>query len=152
MELSHQQKALLREIQRDSSLSVAELAERTGTAQSTAWRRLQEFDASGVVRGRVVLLDPDKVDAGFCVFANITLADHSEQAIAGFDSLVKNHTEIQECHKLTGSADYILKIRTKDVAAYEDFMTRNLLRSAYVGAVASSVSLKQLKSTTELPL
>ena len=77
---------------------------------------------------------------------------HSEQAIAKFDSLVKNHAEIQECHKLTGSADYILKIRTRDVAAYEDFMTHNLLRNPSVGAVASSVSLKQLKSTTELPL
>lgn len=152
MDLSHQERALLREIQRDASLSVTELAERSGMAQSTAWRRLQDFEARGVIRGRVVLLDPDKIDAGFCVFANVTLADHSEQAIARFDSLVKNHAEIQECHKLTGSADYILKIRTRDVVAYEDFMTHNLLRNPSVGAVASSVSLKQLKSTTELPL
>jgi len=152
LNLSDQEKALLREIQRDASLSVTDLAERVGMAQSTAWRRLQEFENQGVIRGRVALLDPAKVDAGFCVFANITLGDHSEEAVAAFASLVKNHSEIQECHKLTGSADYVLKIRTRDVEEYENFMTHNLLRNPFVSAVSSSVSLKQLKSTTELPL
>lgn len=152
MELTDQEKALLREIQRDSTLPVAELAQRAGMAQSTAWRRLQDFEARGIIRGRVTLLNAAKIDAGFCIFANITLDDHSEASVTAFENLVQRHAEIMECHKLTGGADYVLKIRTRDVVEYETFMTHNLLRHPFVRAVSSSVSLKELKSTTELPL
>lgn len=152
MEFTDQEKALLREIQRDSTLPVAELAQRAGMAQSTAWRRLQDFEARGIIRGRVTLLNAAKIDAGFCIFANITLADHSEESVTAFENLVQRHAEIMECHKLTGGADYVLKIRTRDVVEYETFMTHNLLRHPFVRAVSSSVSLKELKSTTELPL
>ncbi len=152
MELTDQEKALLREIQRDSTLPVAELAQRAGMAQSTAWRRLQDFEARGIIRGRVTLLNAAKIDAGFCIFANIILDDHSEESVTAFENLVQRHAEIMECHKLTGGADYVLKIRTRDVVEYETFMTHNLLRHPFVRAVSSSVSLKELKSTTELPL
>ena len=152
MKFSDQEKAILREIQQDSAASLATLAERVGMAQSTLWRKLQEFDATGIVTARVALLDPAKVGAKLCVFATVSLQDHSEASLAAFSRLIDRHPEILECHAITGSADYMLKIHTADVESYEHFMTNALLRSDVVQAVHSSFSLKALKRTTSLPV
>ncbi|MEQ9673376.1 MAG: Lrp/AsnC family transcriptional regulator [Roseovarius indicus] len=152
MKFSDQEKALLREIQQDSAASLATLADRVGMAQSTLWRKLQEFDAAGIVTARVALLDPAKVGAKLCVFATVSLQDHSEASLAAFSRLVDRHPEILECHAITGTADYMLKIHTADVESYEHFMTHALLRSDVVQAVHSSFSLKALKRTTSLPV
>ncbi|MEQ8896559.1 MAG: Lrp/AsnC family transcriptional regulator [Roseovarius sp.] len=152
MKFSDQESALLREIQQDSAASLATLAERVGMAQSTLWRKLQEFDAAGIVTARVALLDPAKVGAKLCVFATVSLRDHSEASLAAFSRLVDRHPEILECHAITGTADYMLKIHTADVESYEHFMTHALLRSDVVQAVHSSFSLKALKRTTSLPV
>lgn len=152
MKLSDQDISILREIQRDASLSLADLAERTGMASSTLWRRVQDLETAGIITGRVTLLDPAKVGAKLAVLASIRLADHSEQAIAAFTSLVKSHPEIMECHAVSGTSDYFIKVRVADVEAYEAFMTHNLLRSRYVKSVVSSFVLKEIKSTTALPL
>ncbi len=152
MKLSDQDRALLRELQQDAARPLAELGEAVGLSQSTVWRKLQEFEAAGIVTGRVALLDAAKVGAKLCVFAQVSLADHSEEAVAGFARIVRSHAEILECHAISGTADYILKIRTADVEAYEQFMTHALLRSRFVRAVVSSFSLRQIKHTTALPL
>lgn len=152
VEFSNQDRALLREIQRDGSLSLAALAERCGMAQSTVWRKLQEFEASGLIRGRVALLDPGKVGCPLTVLASISLANHSEATVRGFAAIVAAHAEIVECYSLSGASDFQLKIRVRDVEAYERFMTQVLLRSDYVQGMHSSFVLKELKATTEVPL
>jgi len=152
VKISDQDRAILREIQRDAAQSLATLAESTGMAQSTLWRRLNDLESAGVIRRRVALLDPAKVGAKLCVLAQITLEDHSEEMLAGFTRMVETHPEILECHKVSGAADYILKVRVADVEAYEDFQTRYLLRSPWVRSVLSSFVLREVKSTTELPL
>ncbi|MEM8630960.1 MAG: Lrp/AsnC family transcriptional regulator [Pseudomonadota bacterium] len=152
MKFSDQEKRLLDEIQSDTTRSLAELAETIGMAQSTLWRKLQEFEATGLIRSRVALLDPAKAGAKLCVLASVSLHDHNEAAVDGFAALVKRLPEILECHSVSGTADYILKIRCRDVEAYEVFMTRNVLRSEYVQSVVSSFALKEIKSTTALPL
>ena len=152
MKLSDRDKAILREIQRDATASLAVLSERLSMAQSTLWRKLNDLESTGVVTGRVALLDPAKVGAKLCVLALVRLEDHSEEAVAGFTRLVSLHSEILECFKVSGAADYILKIRTADVEAYEAFQTRHLLRSPWVRSVQSSFVLREVKATTELPL
>ncbi|MDH3263278.1 MAG: Lrp/AsnC family transcriptional regulator [Paracoccaceae bacterium] len=142
----------MREIQSDASASLAELGERVGMANSTVWRKLQEFEAAGLIRRRVALLDPAKAGAKLCVFAQVTLESHAEATVAGFARMVAGHPEIMECHAVSGTADYILKIRVADVEAYEAFMSANLLRSQHVRAVVSSFSLRELKYSTALPL
>lgn len=152
MKFSDPEKALLREIQKDASASLADLATRVGMAQSTLWRKLNEFEAAGILRRRVALLDPAKLQAKLCVFASVSLNDHSEEAVSDFASVVRAHPEIMECHAVSGTSDYILKIRVRDVEAYEHFMTQTLLRNRHVHSVVSSFALKELKYTTELPV
>jgi Lrp/AsnC family transcriptional regulator len=152
MEFSDQEVAILREIQADASLSLAELSQRVGMAQSTVWRRLQEFDAAGLIRARVAILDPAKAGVKLCVLAQVTLTDHAEASVAGFVALVRRLPEVLECHSVSGTADYMLKVRVRDVEAYEAFMSHHLLRSGFVRAVVSSFVLKEIKATTALPL
>ena len=121
MNLNDQERQLLREIQRDCTLSQVALAERCGMAPSTVWRKLQEFENSRLIAGRVALLDPVLAGRKLCVLAHITLADHSEAAIEGFTRLVERHADIQECFKVSGTSDYMLKIRVADVEAYGKF-------------------------------
>ncbi|MEM8690542.1 MAG: Lrp/AsnC family transcriptional regulator [Pseudomonadota bacterium] len=152
MEFSTTENAILKEIQRDSSGSLTQLAERLGMAQSTLWRKVQELEAAGVIRARVALLDPAKVGCKLSVLASVTLTDHADETLKGFARLIEGHPEIVECLATSGQADYRMKIRVADVEAYEVFMSQTLLRSAYVREVHSSFVLKELKSTTELPL
>ncbi|MBT8416797.1 MAG: Lrp/AsnC family transcriptional regulator [Silicimonas sp.] len=152
MKLSDQDRSILREIQRDADVSLAALAERLGMAQSTLWRRMNDLQQAQIIRRKVALVDAGKVGAKLCVLAMVTLEDHSEEAVAGFTRMVGLHPEIQECMKVSGVADYILKIRAADVEAYEAFQTRHLLRSAWVRSVQSSFVLKEVKATTELPV
>ncbi len=148
MEFSDPERALLRELQSDATQSLADLAGRTGMAQSTVWRRLQEMEAAGVIRARVALLDPAKVGAKLCVLAAISLTDHSEANVAGFAALIRRLPEVLECHSVSGTADYMLKVRVRDVEAYEAFMSHFLLRSGFVRSVTSSFVLKEIKATT----
>ena len=152
MEISDQDRRLLSALQGDGSASLAEIAARVGMSTSTVWRRMQDLESGGVIRGRVVLVDPKKAGVGLCIFATVRLSDHAEAAISGFARIVDSHPEIMEAHAVSGTADYILKIRCADVEAYESFMSQTLLRSPLVKSVVSSFSLRTLKYTTELPL
>ncbi|TDX88264.1 AsnC family transcriptional regulator [Neorhizobium sp. R1-B] len=143
---------LLQLVQAGDGFSLAELAEKAGMSQSTAWRKIQELEADGVIRKRVALLDPAKLDLKLCIIAHVTLEDHHEEAIEAFANVVRDRPEIMECYALSGTFDYMLKIRAADVEAYEAFMTRHLMRNPHVRNVVSSFVLRELKSTTELPI
>ncbi len=152
MKISNQDRQLLNLLQQDASTSLADLAERAGMASSTVWRKVQDFEAAGLITSRVALLDPKRADTNLCVFASVRIKDHSEESVAAFARIVETHPEIMEAHAVAGTADYLLKLRCKDVEAYEDFMTHNLLRNPAIKSVSSSFSLKELKYTTALPL
>lgn len=151
-ESGNPERKLLQLIQADSSLSLAELAEKSGMSQSSAWRKVQELEAAGVIRKRVTLLDPRKLDLKLCVIAHVTLEDHHEEAVASFAAVVEERPEIMECFALSGTSDYMLKIRAKDVEDYDAFMTRYLMRNPHVRTVVSSFVLRELKFSTELPI
>lgn len=152
MEFSDQDRLLLAALQKDANRSLAELAQEAGMGTSTVWRKVQEFEAAGLIKGRVALLDPKGTGAGLCVFATVQLENHSEEAIRTFARILRSHPEIMEAHAISGTADYILKVRCKDVESYEAFMTHKLLRSEVVRSVNSAFSLKEMKYTTALPL
>lgn len=151
-ETGNSERKLLQLLQADSSLSLAELADKAGMSQSSAWRKIQEMEATGVIRKRVTLLDPRKLDLKLCVVAHVTLEDHHEEAVASFASVVQERPEIMECYALSGTFDYMIKVRAKDVESYEAFMTRYIMRNPHVRTVVSSFVLRELKFSTELPI
>lgn len=152
MKLDDHDRALLRHLQRDATLTLQELADRVGLSQASVWRRLQSLEASGALLGRVALVDPDAVGVPVCVLTSLTIRDHSPETRAAFEAFVKSHDEIMECYAVSGSYDYMLMVRVRDVAAYETFLMTHVLGNPVVASAASAFTLRRLKYTTAVPL
>lgn len=143
---------LLRILQRNALLPIAEIAEKVGLSHTPCWRRIRRLEESGVITRRVTILDPGKVNLPVSVFANVTMSSHSKTALTSFERAVEKEAEIVDCYSVTGSSDYLLRISVPDVAAYERYLKEHLVHLPNVDQVHSSFALREVKHTTELPI
>jgi Lrp/AsnC family transcriptional regulator len=139
-------------LQEDATLTLRELAERLALSQSTVWRRVQELEGSGVITGRVTLVDPRKAGLNVCVFVHVNLRDHGAQSRERFDTFIRTEPRILESFAVTGEYDYVLIVRTDTVEAFDEFLMHHLLSHPSVARASSSLTLRQQKYTTALPL
>ena len=139
-------------IQKDAALSVAEIADRVGLSSSPCWRRIKRMEETGIIRGRVTILDRDTLGLGFEVVANVKLALPSKENLEKFERLVQKWPEVLECMTVTGAVDYIIRITTTDMHAYDAFLREKLLGSGLVSDVQSRIVINVAKRTTALPL
>jgi len=144
--------AILQLLQTDAAATLEELAESAALSPASAWRRVKALEDAGVIAARVTLLNPVKAGRGMCVFADVSLHDHSPENREAFERFVCAAVEVMECHSTAGARDYLLKIRVPDVAAYEAFLMEALLTHPAVASASSSFSLRELKYTTALAL
>lgn len=143
---------LLRTIQSEPDLAVAELARLAGLSQTPAWRRLKRLQDEGYISGRAVLLDAGRLGLTVNVFAYIRLKHHDEETLESLEQEVHQHPEIVECFSMSGDSDYVLRIMVRSVEDYEKFHKRVLLHLPGVAYINSSFSLKGVKLTTKIPL
>lgn len=106
----------------------------------------------GIVQGRVTLLDRNALGLGFEVFANVKLALPSKDNLEAFETMVEDWPEVMECMTVTGAVDYIIRVTTTDMHAYDDFLRNKLLGSGLVSDVQSRIIINVAKRTTALPL
>ncbi|MCZ8132341.1 MAG: Lrp/AsnC family transcriptional regulator [Steroidobacteraceae bacterium] len=151
-ELDRTDLRILDALQRDGALSAAELAERVGLAVTTCWRRVRRLEDTGVIRGRVALLDREQVGLGVTVFAHVKLSAHGRDNLARFDQAIRKHPEVLECYTLMGDWDFLLRIVARDIKGYEAFFLDHLSKIAGVQSVSSSIAMTVVKETTQLPL
>lgn len=144
--------AILRLLQADASVTLETLAEAAALSTASAWRRVKALEVAGVIVGRVTLADPVKTARALCVFADVSLHDHTPANRDAFERFVATAEDVMECHSTAGGRDYLLKIRVADVAAYEVFLMEHLLAHKAVASATSSFSLRELKYTTALPV
>ena len=143
---------LLRTIQSEPDLAVAELARLAGLSQTPTWRRLKRLQDEGYISGRAVLLDACRLGLTVNVFAYIRLKHHDEETLESLEQEVHQHPEIVECFSMSGDSDYVLRIMVRSVEDYEKFHKRVLLHLPGVAYINSSFSLKGVKLTTKIPL
>jgi len=143
---------LLSFLQADGKLSNQDLAERTSLSAPACWRRVRRLEEAGVIRQYVALLDGSRVGFGLLVFAFVDLENHHADTVADFDRFVAERPEILECHMLSGNHDYLLRIVTADMQAYEEFLRLRLLPSRSVRSVNTSFSMNAKKMSTALPI
>jgi len=143
---------LLRTVQEDARLSNVELAERIGLSASPCLRRLRRLEEDGVIKGYMTLLDQKAVGLPVNVFISVTLKEQSERALDEFESRIRELREVMECYLITGTADYLLRVVTADLAAYESFLKEHLTRIPAIASIQSSFALKQVSFRTALPL
>jgi Lrp/AsnC family transcriptional regulator len=151
-ELSAVDIRILEQIQKDSSLSTSELADRVGLSQSPCWRRLQRLKDEGYVRGEVALVDRALLGTTLLIFANLKMATLNDEKRAEFMRKVENTPEILECHTLFGDMDVMIKVLAPSLDWYQKFIFSVILKLPGVIDIQSTVTLTELKSTTALPL
>ena len=139
-------------IQRDAGLSVAEIAERVGLSSSPCWRRIKRLEEAGIIVGRVTLLDRQQLGLDFEVVASVKLALPTRENLEAFEALVQHWPEVVECMTVTGAVDYVIRILTTDMHAYDNFLRDKLLGSALVSDVQSRIIINVAKRTTAMPL
>lgn len=152
MKLDRIQTQLLNELQKDSRASTNELAERVGLSASPCWRRIREMEEAGIIRGYVALLDRRKVGLDTCVWTLVRLKKHGAGALSAFEDEVKACRQVVECYELAGENDFLLKVYLPNMDAYSEFMHSFLLKLADVDVVRTSVTLREIKNETALPL
>jgi Lrp/AsnC family transcriptional regulator len=143
---------IIRELQRDASLSHAALAERVGASAASVWRRVRALEASGVLGRTVRLADAHALGRSVNVLCQVRMTRQTISARAEFEEFIQSREEIVECYAMSGEWDYLLRIAVKDVADYDRFVMRGVLAHPSVANAASNFALRQVKYTTEIPV
>ena len=143
---------ILEILQRDATLSVAEVADQVGLSQSTCWRRINLLEQAGVIGARVALLNAKALGLEVTVFANIKLSAHGRRSLSEFEEAIAVFPEVTECYTMSGEMDFLLRIVSRDIESYERFLRSTLLQMPSVQEVHSHIALSQVKFTTALPL
>jgi Lrp/AsnC family transcriptional regulator len=143
---------ILRILQRDASLPIAEVAREAGMSQSPAWRRIKRLKDAGAIRAVVALVDREAVGLNFVAYAFVKLGLPSRQNMDNFDRLVKLWPEVLLCERVTGAVDYLIKVVTEDIGAYDRFLRYKLLDNEFVTDVQSRIVVSTIKDTPALPI
>ncbi len=143
---------ILEQIQRDSSLSTGELADRIGLSQSPCWRRLQKLKDEGYIRKQVALLDRSKFGLSFVIFAHLKMTMLTEEKREDFLRKVDLTPEILECHTVFGEMDLILKVLAPSLPWYQNFIFNVILKLPGVQDIQSTVTLTEVKYETAIPV
>ena len=153
MKLDRLDKRILREIQRDGTITNLELAERIGLSPSPCARRVKQLEDAGIILDRVTLLDPKKLDLELTALIQISMDRHTPDRFEKFEEQIRSYAEVAECLLITGqSADYQLKVVVPDMEYYQEFLLNKITRIEGVTDVHSSFMLREVQNTTALPL
>lgn len=142
---------ILRILQEDATRPVAEIGKEVGLSTTPCWRRIQKLEEAGIVRRRVALLDPAKVNVGVTVIVSIKTDRHEIGWLEKFHAAVVDFPEVVEFYRMSGEIDYLLRVVVPDIAAYDAFYKR-LISRIEISKVSSAFAMEQIKYTTSLPL
>ena len=144
-------KAILRLVQTDTTLSLDDIAVRVGSSKTPVWNRLKRLRDDGVIAREVAILDPAALGLDTCFFVLVKTSEHDAAWQDRFLAAVNQRQEVIEAHRLAGEVDYILKVRVPNAQAYDQFY-QGLISDVKVFNVTALLSMEELKSTTALPL
>ncbi len=139
-------------VQHDAGLSVAEIAERVGLSSSPCWRRIKRLEDVGIVQRRVTLLDREKLGLDFEVYCTVKLSLPTKENLETFEQAVNRWPEVVQCATVTGAADYELRIVTRDMHAFDDFLRDKMLSLGLVSNIESRIVIRAVKNSTAVPL
>ena len=139
-------------IQHDASLSVAEIAERVGLSSSPCWRRIKRLEDAGVIQRRVTLLDGDRLGLSFEAYLEVKLTTPNKDNLDAFERAIAGWPEVAHGAIVTGGMDYVLRVVTVDIHAFDSFLREKLLSLGFVSDVESRIVIRSVKSTTAVPL
>lgn len=137
--------AILAALAEDGRMSITDLAVRIGLSKSPTQARLRRLEASGVIMGYRALLDPITLGLDHVAFVEVRLSDTREAALRAFNAAVQNIAEIEQAHMIAGNFDYLLKVRTQDMAQYRAFLGDVVSTLPHVAATSTFVAMEAVK-------
>jgi DNA-binding Lrp family transcriptional regulator len=143
---------ILDELQADARISNQELAKRVGLSPAPCWRRLRRLEKEGLITEHVTLLNAPAIGLPILAYAMVSLENHHPESVRQFDQMIAERPEVLECHSMSGTNDYLLRIVAASIEAYEKFMSTHLLQLRAVRSVNTSFVLRTKKFTTRLPV
>jgi DNA-binding Lrp family transcriptional regulator len=143
---------MLDELQADARISNQDLAKRVGLSTAPCWRRLRRLEENGFIANYATLLNPTAIGLPILAYAQVTLENHHPESVRQFDELIARRPEVLECHSMSGTNDYLLRIVAGSMQAYERFLSTHVLQTKAVRSVNTSFVLRTKKFTTRLPL
>jgi len=143
---------VLRVLQRDASMSIADIAREAGMSQTPCWRRIKKLKEQGIIKQITAVIDRESVGLGFVAYSFVKLAVPSRENMETFDKLVHHWPEVVICERITGAVDYLIKVVADDIKAYDDFLRLKLLDNTLVSDVQSRIVVNTVKDTCVLPL
>ena len=143
---------LLSELQDEGRVTNVELAQRVGLTAPPCLRRVRSLEEAGVIRGYHADLDAAKLGYTITVFALVSLKSQAEYALRSFEDHMKLLPEVRECHMLNGEIDFILKIVSRDLQGFQEFLTSKLTPAPNVASVKTSLTIRTAKQMPGVPL
>jgi len=132
-------------LRQDGRISVTDLAQRIGLSKTPCQVRLRRLIASRVIRGFTALVDPAKLGLDHVAFAEVKLSDTREAALAEFNAAVQRIPEVEECHMIASSFDYLLKVRTPDIRRYRMVLGEKISSLPHVASTSTYVAMETVK-------
>lgn len=137
--IDHINQQILRELTRDGRIRNLELADRVGLSPSACLRRVQELEREGIITGYRAVLNREAMGAGFVTYIGVGLGEHTKEAQLAFERAMNTAPEVVECHNITGTIEYLLRVECPDLPSYKRFHTDILGTSPYVTAITTYV-------------
>jgi Lrp/AsnC family transcriptional regulator len=152
MKLTGADKRLLDALQQDATRPQADLAEIAGMSRTSAWRRIRDFEDSGLIQGQVAVLDPQKAGFHIQVLLAVSMTEHTDENRRSFEDHVTGLPAVTECFTVAGERDYVLHVVVPDMETYTEFLQSEILKHPAVRSASSTFVLQRIKYTTMLPL
>mgnify|MGYP003695063867 FL=1 len=153
MQLDRTDKRILCELQSNGRMSNQELAEKVGLSPSPCLRRVKQLEDEGIIKGYVALVDPAKLGLKMMALIQIRMDRHTPERFAEFEKTIMEYSQVMECILITGqTADYQVKVIVEDMEQYQDFLLNRITPLPGVSDVHSSFILRQVVSSTALPI
>jgi len=143
--------ALLDLLQKNISMPIDELARRVGLTKTPCWRRIQKLEKSGVIKGRVAILDGGMLERNVSVFVQVKTSQHNRAWLEDFSKIVCDFPEVAGFYRMSGEYDYLLRVIVGDIAAYDDFYKR-FIEATSLSDVTSNFAMEEIKNSTEIYL
>jgi len=136
---------ILSSLARDGRLSMAELAGQVGLSKTPVQARVRKLEADGIIRGYAAVIDRERIGEGHVAFVQVKLSDTRSSALDAFNRAVQAVPEIEQCHMMAASFDYLLKVRTRDIASYRRVLGERISALPFVAQTSTFVAMETVK-------
>jgi len=145
-------KLILEKLQANAKITNSQLAIEIGLSPAPTLERVRKLENAGFIKSYHALMDTDKIGLGVSVYILVSLSSHKKSQIMSFVDKINSIPQVVECHHITGSGDFLLKVLAKDITSYQELILDKLVDIDEIGNMQSMVVLSTYKDSRVIPV